>query len=355
MLRLHRHILEGGLRRLTWPFLCSALFTLAACTNTSAGKGGAFYSYVDAQGNMVTVSRDIQSDDGPAEKNSERNSETTAIKKTVSVEESNEEGGDVGDMFPDADGATSTASPRYASNPDELWSLEDDSYITSDEFEDEATRKQRERFVSYPDETGRLVTHEVDMAEAKQAARASKEAGHDRGEHLLPEIDTITRWTSIGAACCQKILSGREALKDGDEKPVNVMARPRGSIALEDRHPAQAFRLDTSVKLIQLQSWKKKGYLYPQALFLNENGLPLSRVAQIFTRQKEQTWAAQPYLIGEVPVEPEARWLVLFLNYAHLDSEGRAIQDKGYLKFNDMELPLAIRGELVVRATSGAF
>jgi hypothetical protein len=353
MLRLHRYILEVGLRPLAWPFLCGALFILGACTNASGDKKGAFYSYMDAQGNMVTVSRDIQPDDGPTEESSARNSEATVLKKAVSVEEGNEDEGDVDDMS--ADGAPSTASPRYASNPNELWSLEDDSYITSDEFEDEATRKQRERFVSYPDETGRLVTHEVDMVEAKQAARASKEAGHDRGEHLLPEIDTITRWTSIGAGCCQKVLSGAVALTDGDEKPVNVMARPRGSIIVEHTHPAQAFRLDESVALIQLQSWKKKGYLYPQALFLDENGLPLARVAQIFTRQKEQTWAAQPYLIGEIPVEPEARWLVLFLNYAHLDSEGENIQDKGYLKFNEMELPLAIRGELVVRATSGAF
>jgi hypothetical protein len=333
--------------------LCAALFILGACTSASTDPKGAFYSYVDAQGNMVTVSRDIQPDEGLVENNSPRTSEKAPLQKALSVETANQEQGEAIDTS--ADFERGVESPRYASNPNELWSLDDDSYITSDEFEDEATRKQRERFVSYPDETGRLVTHEVDMVEAKQAARASKEAGHDRGEHRLPEIDSITRWTSIGVACCQKILSSVATLTDGDEKPVNVMARPRGSIVIERTHPAQAFRLDESVALIQLQSWKKKGYLYPQALFLDENGLPLARVTQIFTRQKEQTWAAQPYLIGEIPVEPKAKWLVLFLNYAHLDSEGVAIQDKGLLRFNDVELPLTIRGELVVRATSGAF
>lgn len=250
---------------------------------------------------------------------------------------------------------TQASSARYASNPNELWSQEDENYITSDDFESEATRKQRERFVSYPDETGRLVTHPVDMIEAQKITEVRKELANDRGESVLPDIGTITRWTSISTNCCQEILGMAVALADGDEKPVNVMGRPRGNIVIEQRHPAMAFRLDPSLKLLQLQSWRKKGYLYPQALFLDENGIPLSRVAQIFTRKKEQTWAAQPYIIGELPVEPEARWLVLFLDYAQIDQEGVTLQGMGYLKFDGEEMPLALRAELVVRATSGGF
>lgn len=343
MLRLHTNLLEGGLRnatlcrvawrRFTWLSLCIALFVCAGCSNTPAGAGGqkgGFYSYVDAQGNAVTVSRDTRSGGTAGDDSIETDSTPASVEATAS-------------------------SPRYASNPNELWSLEDESYITSDDFESEETRKQRERFVSYPDETGQLVTHPVDMVAARNAAEGRKEAAQDPGEDVLPEPRVVTRWTSIGADCCQQILADATTLADGDEKPVNVVARPRGSIVIEERHPARAFRLNSSVSMIQVQSWNKKGYLYPQALFLDENGIPLARVAQIFTRKKAQTWAAQPYLVGEMPVEPGAKWLVLFLNYAQINPQGAISQDQGYLTFDDVEVPLAIRAELVVRATSGVF
>lgn len=329
------------MRRVTWSFLSAALFVCAGCSSASADKAG-FYSYVDAQGNVVTVSRDA------------RGAAVAEPKIAVGADATK---GDAAKIDTSKASASDdvAGSARYASNPNELWSLDDESYMTSDDFESEVTRKLRDRFVSYPDETGRVATYQVDMAAAQEVAEDRRGAAQDLGEDVLPEARVVTRWTNISADCCQMVLANAATLAAGEEKPVNVAARPRGGIDIEGWHPARAFRLDPSIKMIQLQSWKKKGYLYPQALFLDKDGTPLARVAQIFTRKKAQTWAAQPYLIGELPMEPGAEWLVLFLDYAQITEQGVISQDKSYLKFENEEMPLATRGELVVRATSGVF
>lgn len=340
MLPLHTKILAGRLRRFTWSsFFCWALFVCASCSSSPEGQG-AFYSYVDGQGNTVTVSRDTSPPGKPNKQNL-----STSDHKATTVAGPNQ-----------SDAEANPALNRYASNPNELWALDDEGYITSDDFESEATRKLKERFISYPDETGRLVARQVDMAAAKQAVGVRKELALDTGEKVVPEVREVTRWTSIRTDCCREILDASlVVLTDGDEKPVNVMARPRGSIVIDQQHPATAFSLDSSLKQLQLQSWDKKGYLYPQALFLDKDGIPLARVSQIFTRAKEQTWAAQPYLIGEIPIEPSAVWVVFFLEYAHIDQKGGVSQSKDYLKFNGADLPLALRAELVIRATNGEF
>lgn len=353
MLRPHRALFRRRLRNFAWPFLCGALFFCASCAGVSPEQR-AFYSYVDAQGNIVTVSRENSVDSeasfkeeqgAPAGESKEGSQESVIAEEHASQDEAL-------DVSAPKD---AVPPPRQASNPDELWSMSDESYVTSDEFENESERKERERFVSYPDETGRLVTHPVDMAAAKKASEEAEAGALDLGENVLPEVGAVTRWSTINADCCQNVLTKKRTLSDGDAKPVNIMAKPRESIFVENHRPGKAFLLDPSVKLIQLQSWDKKGYLYPQALFLDENGIPLSRVVQIFTRTKAQTWASQAYLVGEIPMEPGAKWLVLFLDYAQTAPDGTVSQNKINLKYEDMDMPLTLRGELVVRATSGVF
>lgn len=348
MLPLHTNSLAGRLRSFTWSsFFCWLLFVNIGCSNASAGRGG-FYSYVDAQGNAVTVSAPANVAEDNKSDDTDKHAQTS-----VDVEGDEEAASEVNNTLSDV--AAKPPEISYASSPDELWAQDDEGYVTSDDFEREAKRKQQERFVSYPDEAGRLVTREVDMLAAKQASEVRKEVAHDQGEDVLPDVGAVTSWTTINSDCCQSVLVAAAALTDGDEKTVNVMTRPRGSIVVDQQHPATAFRLDSSLQFLQLQSWKKKGYLYPQALFLDANGIPMSRVAQIFTRKKEQTWAAQPYLIGEIPIEPGATWLVLFLDYAQVEGSGKISQNQDYLMFDDFEVPLVLRGELVIRATNGVF
>jgi hypothetical protein len=348
----------------TFLFL-GAYVCLAACafntTETDAAIGavekperGGFYSYVDGQGNVISVSPaadkthsatvatpEQELGDGSIARAGNTTENSTLSPVSISTAEQSE--------------LLAGASAKEASNPAELWAAEDESYITSDQLEGKIAERERQRFVSYPDETGRLTTHSVDVVAARESAKTERERAQENGEVALTAADVVTSWSSIRSDCCKEPLQSARTLNDDSELALNVAAAPRFGVTLDGYYPAQAFRLTRSTKALQVQSWNSGGYLYPQVLFLDDKGVPLARVAQLFTRHRPQTWASNAYLIGEIPVEPGAAWAVFFIDYADLDEKGRLSQEKGLLRFGDQDLALSMKGEAVVRSTSGSF
>ncbi|MDF1780451.1 MAG: hypothetical protein P1U67_04065 [Alcanivoracaceae bacterium] len=324
-------------RALPFYGVCSVLLLLAACSgapsSTTKDKAG-FYSYVDAQGNLITVPK------APAESANQSNISPTKSRSASGL----------GGAF---EGAFSPENA--ATNPNELWAADEQQYMTSDDFDALLEKKERERFVSYPDEFGRVTTRQVDMVAAREAASERSAFDDESDEQALESVELSTQWSEVRADCCVRALTNAQVLKVGQDLAVGFAQAPRQSVELASRHPAKAFEVADDAVTLQLQSWYRDGYAYPQILFLDDKGMPLARVDQMFTRFKEKTWSSQSYLIGEIPVEPGAKWVVLFLEYAHLDDVGKIVQDKALLRFGDEDKGLAIRGELVIRATNGTF
>lgn len=314
--------------------VCSMLLVLAACSgvpNSATKDKAGFYSYVDAQGNLITVPKTSSSP-------TDQSSDSPSILKN----------------------ASSASEPKFSSenvatNPNELWAADEQQYMPSDEFDSLLESKERERFVSYPDEFGRVTTRQVDMVAAREAASEKHTVDDESDEQSLESVEISTQWSEVRADCCVEALKAARPVKIGKDVAVSFSQSPRQGVELGARHPAKAFELGEGAITLQLQSWFRNGYAYPQILFLDDKGIPLARVDQMFTRFKEKTWSSQSYLIGEIPVEPNTKWVVLFLEYAHLDEAGKIVQDKGLLRFGDADKALAINGELVIRATNGTF
>lgn len=324
-------------RALPFYGVCSALLLLAACSgapsSTTKDKAG-FYSYVDAQGNIITVPK--------ASTESANNANTSPSKSKGAP-----------GLTSGSEGAFSPANA--ATNPNELWAADEQQYMPSDEFDALLEKKDRERFVSYPDEFGRVTTRQVDMVAAREEASEKSALDDESDEQALESVEVSTQWSEMRADCCLKALTNAQPLQVGQDIAVGFAQAPRQSVEFASRHPAKAFQMDNNAVTLQLQSWYREGYAYPQILFLDDKGMPLARVDQMFTRFKEKTWSSQSYLIGEIPVEPGAKWVVLFLEYAHVDATGKIVQDKALLRFGSEDKALAIRGELVIRVTNGTF
>src|SRR5690606_5625621 len=121
-------------------------------------------------------------------------------------------------------------------------------------------------------------------------------------------------------------------------------------VTMPARHPAAAIRLDPAVKQLRIQTFlTQRGYLHPQAVFLNRDGEPMLLVDNLFSRHYPQTWYRLAYLEGDVPVEEGAVWMVLYLGYAGEGARGRPELLPGQYYWAEPTSPLALKGELVVR------
>ena len=110
--------------------LVVALCLLLSACQSSTGQGE-FYVYTDAQGNLVTIEKPVSE-------------QAAEVAKEDSVE------------TVDTSGADLLSAP-----------LED--YRPSEEIDQELAAKERDRFITYVDESGQLVSRPVDMVAEKEA------------------------------------------------------------------------------------------------------------------------------------------------------------------------------------------
>jgi len=287
--------------------LAAAFAVLAACGNRP--DQGGFYSYIDAQGNSVTVMRG-----------------TPAKEETLDLQDA--ERRETGQL--DA-AALNDVGEDYRSDEEITRILEE---------------RERDRFVSYLDADGYRVTQAIDVPAARAARQASP--GFDSLEGRYQPF--VERVEPVPADCCLSILSDSISLKAGRELAFTFRERDLGWIQMPSRHPAVAIELAPGLSEVRIQTFiGKRGYLHPQAVFLDASGEPLLLVDNLFARRYPETWSRMGYLEGELPVEKGSRWLVVYLGYAGEAPNGRSVLLPGDYYWQDGQAPLGLQGELVLR------
>ncbi len=252
--------------------LVVALCLLLSACQSSTGQGE-FYVYTDAQGNLVTIEKPVS--EQTAEEAKEDSVETV-----------------------DTSGADLLSAP-----------LED--YRPSEEIDQELAAKERDRFITYVDESGQLVSRPVDMVAEKEAKNRVEP---DYAE--LPGGDGfLETYRTIRQDCCLHLLEEIETLGAGQEMLITF--GPDSPVLLGDQpFKAKALKLAENVNSLDLKAFiRKKDYVAAQLLWLDEQGRPLLLVDQPFSRKYPETWYRYGYLHGTFPRESGQRHLVVFLPY----------------------------------------
>ena len=263
----------NGVKRIMHSFaLVVALCLLLSACQSSTGQGE-FYVYTDAQGNLVTIEKPVSE-------------QAAEVAKEDSVE------------TVDTSGADLLSAP-----------LED--YRPSEEIDQELAAKERDRFITYVDESGQLVSRPVDMVAEKEA---KKRVEPDYAE--LPGGDGfLETYRTIRQDCCLHLLDETETLGAGQETLITF--GPDSPVLLGDQpFKAKALKLAENVNSLDLKAFiRKKDYVAAQLLWLDEQGRPLLLVDQPFSRKYPETWYRYGYLQGTFPRESGQRHLVVFLPY----------------------------------------
>ena len=264
---------SNGVKPIMHSFaLVVALCLLLSACQSSPGQGE-FYVYTDAQGNLVTIEKPVSEQ---AAKEAKEDSVETV----------------------DTSGADLLSAP-----------LED--YRPSEEIDQELAAKERDRFITYVDESGQLVSRPVDMVAEKEA---KKRVEPDYAE--LPGGDGfLETYRTIRQDCCLHLLDESETLGAGQEMLITF--GPDSPVLLGDQpFKAKALKLAENVNSLDLKAFiRKKDYVAAQLLWLDEQGRPLLLVDQPFSRKYPETWYRYGYLQGTFPRESGQRHLVVFLPY----------------------------------------
>ena len=275
---------------------------LGACQ--SHPESGGWYVYTDAQGNLVTVQQrpeqgkaDQASDDGVSPSQVVQNSRVVADPSSSAVVRE-----DVDDYRPSA------------------------------EVEGELEARENDRFITYVDEMGQLVSRPLDMGAEREAANTRPDGFED-----LQHDGYLETYRALRVDCCNHFLAQAAVLKSGKELLVEFDSDSpvlRGDVPYRSR----VFAVDDSVQSVSLMSFiKKQDYLGVELLWLDEQGVPVMLVDQPFSRRYPETWYRYGYLQGTLEREPGQKYLVVFLPYL----QGRDGTDG---------LKLVTDGELVLNA-----
>ncbi|MDF1822757.1 MAG: hypothetical protein P1U64_14335 [Alcanivoracaceae bacterium] len=287
----------------------AALASLLACTADPTARGN-LYTYVDAQGNLVTVER-------PAAEQGQ------------------------------GSGAGSQATPAGGAGPGA--DLPASAYQTDEEVQQKLEERDRNRFVTYYGPDGQLIEEKVDLV-AEREYRQERPPGYEAVAD--PAVEFVERITGVRADCClhtreqaRPLDVGEElSLALGDADEVVVMDRPM---------PAMAVRLTAAVGRLTLRGFigKAGDYLHPALVFMDGEGTPLEVVDRPFQRRYPETWYRYAFYQGVLSVPPGARYVAFYLPYATVE-EGAGVvalpQQQGYY-----DAPPALAGDFTVTGSAG--
>lgn len=281
------------------------------------GRGdGQFYSYVDPQGNLVTVKR------SPEEGGDAERSETNA-------------------NAPSDDGAR---SPDGESGGDD-----EERYQTTEEVDKELEERQRDRFISYVGPDGEVITRPLDLVAEREAEQKQPES-FERLDPSTQYLETVSR---VPVDCCDRFLDLAVDLEPGAEKRLRF-DRPVGWIRLDQAHPAITVKPSAAARRLVLRSFVHDGqYLSPRMLVLDSSGQPVLKVDNLFTRRYPETWRRYGYFEGELRLKSDHAFVVFYLPYGrYTDDEVVKLPGAGGV-VEDGTRP-ALTGELVVRGYRAA-
>lgn len=292
---------------------------------------------MDAQGNVVTVQRD---------KPEASTGKTPAAAQSAPLAE--QESGQA--EAPPSDAAVPPSPGEDIVTPDNpvaLWQAGDDAYISEAEIAARLEKRERERFVSYPDEEGRVVTHALDM-KAVKAAGANRDPGY---ETLAPDAEAFAEGTvQLKADCCTAALSHAVELLAGEEFRLVFTGKAMTAVDVSGARPAMMFRLMPGVTRLEVQTWlRDQGYLHPRLLFLDKTGKPLLLIDYPFSRRYPESFFAWPSLYGDIPVPTQAASVAVYLPYAGVDG-GRAFASGETIPGSEPDMRLRLQGDAVIRA-----
>lgn len=256
-------------------FMWLGMGLLVACSSQppsgAPDNGGKIYSYVDAQGNLVTG---------------------RLAEKQKALPEKEQQAMDEGGI-----------------------------YLTPEEFEAQQAEKDSDRFVTYYNAQGELVRERIDPVAAKAHHQEMvKQHNYKQIEvaaaHMAQERQYQETNTAIREDCCLDIIKYADPLKVGKKDAFRYGPGEYGWITMDQTRPARVYQLDGKEQRLVIQSYKENGhYLHPYLLMLDGQGLPMMAVNNIFQRRYPETWFRYAYVEGSVVLPDDAAWLVIYLPY----------------------------------------
>lgn len=265
------------MRHLSTLAVLALVTALAGCQSAvpTDGQSQGLYVYTDAQGNLVTM---------------ERKATPTPAEPPVSKQ-------------------AATSNPKAGDRAGQgMESLED--YRPSEEVEQEIEDRENQRFVTYIDETGQLVSRPVDMGAERAAAKAAP-APYE----AVSTDGFMETYRPLRADCCLHLLESAQELTPGSENLVEFDADSQQMVG-ESAYRAVAYKLGDELTGLTLNAFvKKQGYLAAELLWLDQNGTPVMLVDQPFSRKYPETWYRYGYLQGTLEREAGQHYLVVFLPY----------------------------------------
>ena len=248
-----------------YAFPSLLIMVLAACQG-QPGQQGELYVYTDAQGNLVTIEKAKPEDREAAA--TDRKSESLSLGEP----------------------------------------LED--YRPSEDIDQELAEKERDRFITYVDESGQLVSRSVDMVAEREAEdSAEPDYAEVSGDEFLETYRTIRQ------DCCHHLLDEAVELAAGAEMLITF---DQDSPVMQGDEPlkAKAVKLAEEISILDLKAFiRKDDYVAAQILWLDGEGRPVLLIDQPFSRKYPETWYRYGYLQGTLPRESGQRHLVVFLPY----------------------------------------
>ena len=185
-----------------------------------------------------------------------------------------------------------------------------EDYRPSAEVDQELEARENDRFISYVDETGQLVSRPLDMGAEREAA-SSAPAPYE----TLDADAYLETYRALRADCCQHLLAEAQSLESGKEALLAFGADTPVLVG-ESAYRARIYSFPDEVSRVSLMAFiRKQGYLAVELLWLDKDGLPVMLVDQPFSRKYPETWYRYGYLQGTVEKEPGQYYLVVFLPY----------------------------------------
>lgn len=316
-----------NLFRIQCTLLVAGCILFSGCTSNEAVRQGTddgFYSYVDAQGNLVTIAAPV-SEAPLADEAASKDVATASGALPPSTER--------------ADGA-GTVDAAAGESAGSVGTYED-----SEAVEQRLAEQDNQRFISYPGFDGQLVTEELSKEEMV-AARQEVDRGFVELQRQQQASGYLETAMAVPANCCLALLAEASDLVVDRTYALDF----RQQVDLISVFPAHVMTLFDGPAELTLRSFIRQGYYaHPAALFLDESGVPVLHVDNIFQRKFTETWYRFAYLEGTVDVPEAARYVVFYLGY--LDEEGAvmAVPMAPQPAAVDAGSALAREGEVVVR------
>ena len=285
------------MKMLAW--LVMLLVGLSACANQAENKH--FYSYVDETGRVHTVETEQKAKPKPQS--------TPKAEPVIQAKApSDTPFGPFGRL---SEGAEHSQTANY--------SIVGEASRAPEKEVEALLEEEDERFVVFPGADGQLVRQRYDANEVKAYEKAARDARAEVKDYQWVSDTYVEATVEIDADCCQHLLPKAAELdaKGTTDVAFSQTQFQRLSLAAgSPSWPVRIYKLPQDIGAVVVKSYKKKKqYLHPQLLLLDDTGTPVLQVSNVFSKRYPETWARHGYVEGALTMEPNFSYLLLYLGY----------------------------------------